>query len=56
MIAQLDSSQNVTIVSPSDGSQDNFAAIDTTGGGTLTINGANDFTGNLQVDEEVRCR
>ncbi len=51
MIAQLDSSQNVTIVSPADGSQDNFAALDTTGGGTLTISGANDFTGNLQVDD-----
>ena len=51
MTAQLDSSQNVTIVSPSDGSQDMFASIDATGGGTLTISGANDFSGNLQVDQ-----
>jgi autotransporter-associated beta strand protein len=46
----LDSTQNVVVVSPSPSSRDNFGTLTKTGAGTLTISGANNFGGNVQVD------
>ena len=46
----LDATQNVTVVSPSASDQDNFGALIKTGAGTLTISGANNLVGNIEVD------
>ncbi len=50
IVAQLDATQNVTVVSPATGGQDNLPALTETGGGILTFSGANNPTGNIQVD------
>ena len=50
ILAQLDATQNVTVVSPATGAQDNLPALTETGGGTLTFDGTNNPTGNIQVD------
>ena len=50
IVAQLDATQNVTVVSPATGAQDNLPALTETGGGTLTFDGTNNPTGNIQVD------
>ncbi len=53
IVAQLDATQNVTVVSPASGAQDNLPALTETGAGTLTFDGANNPTGNIQVDSGV---
>ncbi len=50
IVAQLDSTQNVTIESPSPSIMDSFSAMTKTGDGTLTLAGANNLTGNVEVD------
>jgi autotransporter-associated beta strand protein len=50
ILAQLDATQNVIVVSPATGAQDNLPALTETGGGTLTFDGTNNPTGNIQVD------
>ena len=50
ILAQLDATQDVTVVSPATGAQDNLPALTETGGGTLTFDGTNNPTGNIQVD------
>lgn len=50
IVAQLDSTQNVTIESPSSSVMDSFSAMTKTGDGTLTLAGANNLTGNVEVD------
>ena len=46
----LDATQNVTVISPSASDQNNFGALIKTGAGTLTISGANNLVGNIEVD------
>jgi autotransporter-associated beta strand protein len=50
LVFLLDATQNAIVVSPADGSQDAFGVLTKTGAGSLTIQGANNLTGNLQVD------
>ncbi len=49
-VLNLDATQNVTVVSPANGAQDNLNSLAKTGGGTLTLAGLNNLTGNIQVD------
>ena len=50
LFTQLDATQNVTVISPTGGGYDNFGALTKTGDGSLTLEGANNLTGNLEVD------
>ena len=50
LVTQLDATQNVNVVSPTGGGQDNFSALTKVGGGSLTLSGANNLTGNLVVN------
>jgi autotransporter-associated beta strand protein len=49
LVTQLDATQNVNVVSPTGGGQDNFSALTKVGDGSLTLSGANNLTGNLVV-------
>ncbi|HEV2970428.1 MAG TPA: exo-alpha-sialidase [Pirellulales bacterium] len=51
LVVQLDATQNVTVDSPSGGDQNNLGALTKIGAGTFTVSGANNLTGNLQVDD-----
>ena len=49
IVAQLDATRHVTMVSPAVGGQDNLSALKGTGARTLTFSGAINSTGNIQV-------
>lgn len=51
LVAQLDPSQNVSILSPAGGGEDNFSALTKIGAGSLTIAGTNNLTGNVEVSD-----
>ena len=50
LVVQLDATQNVTVVSPPGIGQNNFVALTKIGAGTITVSGAYNLTGTLQVD------
>ena len=51
LVMQLDASQDVAIVSPTGGGEDNYSAFQKLGAGSLTIAGANNLQGNVEVSD-----
>lgn len=51
LVVQLDPSQNVSVLSPAGGGENNFSALTKIGAGSLTIAGANNLTGNVEVSD-----
>jgi autotransporter-associated beta strand protein len=49
LVVQLDGSQDVIVVSPTGGGQDNYSDLTKVGAGRLTIAGANNLTGGVEI-------
>ncbi|HKD36961.1 MAG TPA: hypothetical protein VKB78_09170, partial [Pirellulales bacterium] len=51
LVMQLDGSQDVVVISPTGGGQDNYDPLMKVGAGRLTISGADDLRGNVEVND-----